>query len=100
MGKSRSCSLRREANAREIGPYDRITGVSAPLDRFAVIPFCQGAARNLKRTYTSRSDGREQMRKHEIFRTHPLRHCAEIGGTALAIKDWRRQSAVSIRSHD
>jgi hypothetical protein len=35
--------------------------------------------------------------KHEIFRTQPLRQCAEVGGTALAIKDWRRQSAVSIR---
>src|SRR5262249_10029516 len=94
-----SISLQRKMDSREVGSYDNVAGKSALLNRSPVIRFRQ-RARNLPGTLALRSNRRYQMRKHEILRACALRHGAEIGGSALAIKGIRKHFAALVRCHN
>lgn len=93
-------SLERKTDARKIGPHDNIACESALFDRFPVIGFRKRTTRNFPWTLAPRSHRRYQMREYETLRACRLRHGAEIGGGALAIKSIRKHSAAPVRPHN
>src|SRR5213078_958631 len=88
------CLLRRKPQGRKVGSHNRISGETARLDHFAVIGLRQRTARNLPLVVYHCSERWAKMCEHEVLRAHALRHGAEIGGQALAIKGSRRETAA------
>jgi hypothetical protein len=69
--------LRGQAQAREIGPHDDISGKPTILGCFPVVSCGKRAARNLEGILLFCSDWRDQMREHQVFRARALCHGSE-----------------------
>ena len=93
-------SLRRKSDACEVSAHNNFSSKAAVFDCLSVIGFRQSTTRNFPRPLAFCPDRRNEMRKHEIFCSNPLRHRTQIGGTALPIIDWRGHSAALVWSHD
>src|SRR5262249_27474987 len=88
------------ANTRQVRPDYDIAGEPARLGCLAVVCFRQWAARHLEWTLHRGPYRRTHVREHEMLRSDPLCHGAEITRRALAIEDRWWHSAIPIRAHD